>query len=111
MHERKVKERKKRKVLSLIQVFFAGRLLEDACNDPYYQNCYSKIRAALWHCCGRALRQELEHETHLVSVLVQVAEKVRTADKSRRKVCKQISHLPIHVLTYILDHNLPLLQH
>ncbi|KAK2842453.1 hypothetical protein Q5P01_012653 [Channa striata] len=60
-------------------------LLEDAENGPYYQNWYSKIRAALGHCCGRALRQELERESQLVSVLVQVAEKVRTADKARRK--------------------------
>lgn len=65
-------------------------MLEDACNDPYYQNWYGKIRAALWHCCGQALRCELVRETHLVSVLVQVAEQVRIADKSRRKVCEQI---------------------
>lgn len=60
-------------------------LLEDAHNDPYYQSWYSKVRAALLHCCGGALRQELEHETRLVSVLTQVAERVRMAEKSRRK--------------------------
>ena len=73
--------------LSFINIFFAGRLLEDAHNDPYYQGWYSKIQAALRHCCGHTLRQELEHETCLVSVLAQVADKVRTADKARRKVC------------------------
>uniref|UniRef100_A0A3Q3FAN9 Phosphatidylinositol-4-phosphate 3-kinase catalytic subunit type 2 gamma n=1 Tax=Labrus bergylta TaxID=56723 RepID=A0A3Q3FAN9_9LABR len=61
------------------------RLLQDAHNDPYYQSWFSKVQAALQHCCGRALRQELEHETRLVSVLIQVAESVRTAEKARRK--------------------------
>nr|XP_029138079.1 phosphatidylinositol 4-phosphate 3-kinase C2 domain-containing subunit gamma [Labrus bergylta] len=60
-------------------------LLQDAHNDPYYQSWFSKVQAALQHCCGRALRQELEHETRLVSVLIQVAESVRTAEKARRK--------------------------
>ncbi|XP_070827978.1 phosphatidylinositol 3-kinase C2 domain-containing subunit gamma, partial [Chaetodon trifascialis] len=60
-------------------------LLQDAHSDPYYQSWFSKVQAALRHCCGRALRQELEHETRLVSVLTEVAKTVRTAEKSRRK--------------------------
>lgn len=81
-------------------VLHAGRLLKDAHNDPYYQSWFSKVEAALWHCCGRELRQELENETRLVSVLVEVAESVCTAEKARRKVCKRISHLPIYSLSH-----------
>ncbi|KAF3855011.1 hypothetical protein F7725_023066 [Dissostichus mawsoni] len=60
-------------------------LLEDAHTDPFFQSWFSKVQAALRQGCGRAVRQELEKETRLVSVLVQVAERVRTADKARRK--------------------------
>ncbi|XP_056244191.1 phosphatidylinositol 3-kinase C2 domain-containing subunit gamma isoform X1 [Seriola aureovittata] len=75
-------ERSMRNIRLAQQLFW---LLEDAHSDPYYQSWYSKIKAVLRHCCGQTLRQELEHETRLVSVLVQVAENVRTADKARRK--------------------------
>uniref|UniRef100_A0A3P9PS86 Phosphatidylinositol-4-phosphate 3-kinase catalytic subunit type 2 gamma n=1 Tax=Poecilia reticulata TaxID=8081 RepID=A0A3P9PS86_POERE len=44
-----------------------------------------KIQAALMRCCGRALRKELEHESHLVQLLVQVAQKIYSADKPQRK--------------------------
>lgn len=85
------------KFLACINVLHAGRLLEDARNDPYYRSWFSKIQAALRHCCGRALRHELEQETRLVTVLMQVAEKIRIVEKARRKVGKQISwHFPIH---------------
>lgn len=87
-----------------INVLLAGRLLEDARNDPYYRSWFSKVQAALRHCCGQALRQELEQETRLVSVLMQVAEKIRIVEKARRKVRKQIScHLLTHRLVIFHD--------
>uniref|UniRef100_A0A667ZJ88 Phosphatidylinositol-4-phosphate 3-kinase catalytic subunit type 2 gamma n=1 Tax=Myripristis murdjan TaxID=586833 RepID=A0A667ZJ88_9TELE len=60
-------------------------LLVDAQDDAHYQSWFSKVQAALRHCCGRALRQELEQETRLVTLLMQVADKIRTTDKARRK--------------------------
>jgi len=63
-----------------------GRLLMDALLDVYYQGWYTKVLAALKHCCGRALRRELELQSQLVGLLTQVAESVRLADKNRRKV-------------------------
>lgn len=45
------------------------------------------------HCCGQALKKELRHETRLVQVLVQVSEKIRCAEKSRRKVGKKIPNV------------------
>lgn len=67
-------------------IFCGDRLLEDAQTDPYYQSWLGKIQAALQHCCGRALRKELELQSRLTSVLIRVAEKIRTAEKTRRKV-------------------------
>lgn len=92
------------KVVALINVLLAGRLLEDAGNDPYYRCWFSKVQAALRYCCGRELRQELEQEARLLSVLVQVAEKIRIVEKARRKVRKQIScHLLTHRLIIFHD--------
>lgn len=63
------------------------RLLEDAREtDKHYQSWYSKVQAGLRHCCGRQLRQELENEHQLVKLLTAAAERIRMADKSKRKV-------------------------
>uniref|UniRef100_A0A3B5MC85 Phosphatidylinositol-4-phosphate 3-kinase catalytic subunit type 2 gamma n=1 Tax=Xiphophorus couchianus TaxID=32473 RepID=A0A3B5MC85_9TELE len=61
-------------------------LLEDTHTDRYFQSWLSKVQAALMHCCGRALRKELDHESHLVQVLFQVAQKICFADKPQRQV-------------------------
>lgn len=74
----------------LVVIFLGGRLLEDAQTDPHYHSWLRKIQAALQHCCGQALRKELQLETRLTSALIQAAEKIRTAEKTRRKVGKQI---------------------
>ncbi|XP_012735853.2 phosphatidylinositol 4-phosphate 3-kinase C2 domain-containing subunit gamma [Fundulus heteroclitus] len=60
-------------------------LLEDTHSDRYFRGWFSKVQAALLHCCGRALRKELGHELQLVHALVQTAQKVYSADKSLRK--------------------------
>lgn len=81
---------------------FHVRLLEDVHNDPHYQSWFSKVQAALWHCCGRALRQELDNEARLVFLLTEVAEKIRAADKIRRKVSSHL--LSTHLFIYSLTH-------
>lgn len=70
------------------------RLLEDAQTDPYYHSWLGKIQAALQHCCGGALRKELQLETRLTSQLIQLAQKIRAAEKTRRKVGKQTFFFP-----------------
>ncbi|XP_076026726.1 phosphatidylinositol 3-kinase C2 domain-containing subunit gamma [Genypterus blacodes] len=60
-------------------------LLVDGQDDVHYHSWFGKVQAALRHCCGKALRQELEHEALLVTTLIDGALRVRVADKSRRK--------------------------
>ncbi|XP_061630841.1 phosphatidylinositol 3-kinase C2 domain-containing subunit gamma isoform X2 [Phyllopteryx taeniolatus] len=75
-------ERSLKKIRIAHQLFW---LLEDACTESHYQSWFSKVHAALRFCCGRALREELDKESRLLSALVQVAEKVRASEKTRRK--------------------------
>lgn len=89
----------------------AGRLLEDAQCDSCYQSWLSKIQAALWHCCGRMLRRELQRETRLLSVLIHVAERLRSVEKARRKVGKLIFHHSLPHFLFIVVANLFILLH
>ena len=66
-----------------------SRLLVDAQEDTHYRSWFAKVIAALRHCCGRVLRQELECESLLVTLLVQVADTIRNTDKAKRKVVPQ----------------------
>ncbi|KAJ8381738.1 hypothetical protein SKAU_G00025160 [Synaphobranchus kaupii] len=59
-------------------------LIKDALEDVPYRSWFCKLHAALKYCCGTELRQELEREESLVSLLTQVAEKIRLADKTKR---------------------------
>ncbi|KAL0968708.1 hypothetical protein UPYG_G00270560 [Umbra pygmaea] len=60
-------------------------LLVDTQADAHYQSWFNQVQAALKHCCGKALRMELELQVQLVNLLTQVAETIRTTDKNRRK--------------------------
>ncbi|KAJ8261872.1 hypothetical protein GJAV_G00159420 [Gymnothorax javanicus] len=60
-------------------------LLKDSLEDVPYRSWYSKLQAALKHCCGYKLQKELELEETLVSLLTHVADRIRLADKSKRK--------------------------
>ena len=62
--------------------------------DGPYRAWLGKVLAALKHCLGRALRKELEQQAQLVALLTQAAEKVRLADKTKRKVRRPASQPP-----------------
>ncbi|XP_043089509.1 phosphatidylinositol 4-phosphate 3-kinase C2 domain-containing subunit gamma isoform X2 [Puntigrus tetrazona] len=60
-------------------------LLVDSLDDWLYKSWMNKVLSALKHCCGRSLRHQLQLQSRLVDLLTQVAEKIRTADKTKRK--------------------------
>ncbi|KAK7890899.1 hypothetical protein WMY93_022862 [Mugilogobius chulae] len=88
---------------SVKNIRIAQQLTEDAHCDPHYQSWFKKLQAALRHCCGRTLRKELVMEARLVSLLTQVADKVRLADKKCASEFNKItscsalffSHIPL----------------
>ncbi|XP_067275932.1 phosphatidylinositol 3-kinase C2 domain-containing subunit gamma [Pseudorasbora parva] len=60
-------------------------LLVDALDDWLYKSRLSKVLSALKHCCGRALRLELQMESQLMDLLTHMAQSIRTADRNKRK--------------------------
>ncbi|KAF3855194.1 hypothetical protein F7725_023249 [Dissostichus mawsoni] len=64
-------------------------LLKDAVQDPAWGRRYERVLGALLCLCGVKLRAELEKQTHLVTLLGAVAERVRQAGGSTRQVALQ----------------------
>ncbi|KAK2842648.1 hypothetical protein Q5P01_012848 [Channa striata] len=64
-------------------------LLKDAVHDPAWGRRYERVLGALLCLCGAKLRAELEKQTHLVTLLGAVAERVRQASGSTRQVALQ----------------------
>uniref|UniRef100_A0A3B3D019 Phosphatidylinositol 4-phosphate 3-kinase C2 domain-containing subunit alpha n=1 Tax=Oryzias melastigma TaxID=30732 RepID=A0A3B3D019_ORYME len=64
-------------------------LLKDAVQDPVWGQRYERVLGALLCLCGSRLRVELEKQTHLVTLLGAVAERVKQAGGSARQVALQ----------------------
>ncbi|KAI4826261.1 hypothetical protein KUCAC02_021902 [Chaenocephalus aceratus] len=64
-------------------------LLKDAVQDPAWGRRYERVLGALLCLCGVKLRAELEKQSHLVTLLGAVAERVRQAGGSTRQVALQ----------------------
>ncbi|XP_039988528.1 phosphatidylinositol 4-phosphate 3-kinase C2 domain-containing subunit alpha [Xiphias gladius] len=64
-------------------------LLKDAVQDPAWGRRYERVLGAVLCLCGAKLRAELEKQTHLVTLLGAVAERVRQAGGSTRQVALQ----------------------
>ncbi|XP_077088624.1 phosphatidylinositol 3-kinase C2 domain-containing subunit gamma isoform X2 [Siphateles boraxobius] len=60
-------------------------LLLDALEDGLYKSWVSQVLSALKHCCGRALRLELQRESRLMDLLTHLSQRIHTADKHKRK--------------------------
>ncbi|KAM6937548.1 phosphatidylinositol 4-phosphate 3-kinase C2 domain-containing subunit alpha [Xenentodon cancila] len=64
-------------------------LLKDAVQDPAWGRRYERLLGALLCLCGCKLREELQKQTGLVTLLGAVAERVRQASGSTRQVALQ----------------------
>lgn len=72
--------------LVILYVCNVCRLLKDAVQDPAWGRRYERVLGALLCLCGVKLRAELEKQSHLVTLLGAVAERVRQAGSSTRQV-------------------------
>ncbi|XP_032895407.1 phosphatidylinositol 4-phosphate 3-kinase C2 domain-containing subunit gamma [Amblyraja radiata] len=59
-------------------------LLKDGLADSQFKGRYSQLLAAVLHCSGQAMQEEFDKETKLVAKLGEVADKIRTAEPSKR---------------------------
>ncbi|CAB1331644.1 unnamed protein product [Coregonus sp. 'balchen'] len=64
-------------------------LLRDAVQDPAFGRRYDQVLGALLCLCGAGLRDELDKQTRLVTLLGALAEKVRQAGGSTRQMVLQ----------------------
>ncbi|XP_062402307.1 phosphatidylinositol 4-phosphate 3-kinase C2 domain-containing subunit beta [Sardina pilchardus] len=60
-------------------------LLKDALQDSQFSVRYQQLLAAVLCCVGRGLREEFDRQSWLVSILAQVAQRVRDASPSSRQ--------------------------
>lgn len=66
--------------------YFCIRLLKDNLQDGQFSARYHHLLAALLCCVGRGLRDEFDRQCWLVSILTNVAHRVRDATPSSRQV-------------------------
>ncbi len=69
--------------------------------DPAWGRRYERVLGALLCLCGAKLRAELEKQTHLVTLLGAVAERVRQAGGSTRQVSVCVCGWDLTVILYV----------
>lgn len=83
------------------------RLLKDALQESQFSMRYQYLLAALLCCTGRGLREELDRQGWLVSILAKVAQNVRDTSPSTRQV-RLLCEL---VFTVILERSILSTEH
>ncbi|KAM4678006.1 phosphatidylinositol 3-kinase C2 domain-containing subunit gamma [Discoglossus pictus] len=73
---------------SLQSIAIATRLywlVTDAQNQPHYRAFYKTFLSALQFCAGKPLNDEFQKQKHLIKILQEITEKVKTAQDSKRQ--------------------------